>query len=101
MEDLILSERSEILVPLMFMISIFVGWIGPNADFFAIQYKEIDWIHLITLFSIDSLSFVLNGIILWASLRINIMKSQKEMQMDFWLLMSVQEAAQFVLVQLC
>ena len=102
-----LSERTEILVPLMYIICYVLGWIGPNADFLAgfklttWQYAAIDNFekflsNLVLFFLIDFSSFVVNGVLLWITLRINILKILKEIQMEFWLIMAMQEASIFI-----
>ena len=87
-----------------------MAYYGPNADFLGnikltiwqfTAVTDIDQLiqNLCILTSIDLLSGVINGIILWKTCKINIFKVLKGLQKDLWLLMGVQEAFFFVQVK--
>ena len=102
-EELVLTERIETLVPLTYMICFAIAYYGPNAEILGRvkldlwQYKPIldfgNYMkNVFILFVVDFMSLVINGIILHASCNINIFKTFQKIQREFWLIMAVQQA---------
>ena len=101
--ELTLTERIETLVPLTYMICYAIAYYGPNAEILGSvkldlwQFKPIlDFDKYMTslfmLFSVDFLSLIMNGIILWTTCNINMFKVFRKIQSEFWLIMAVQQA---------
>ena len=102
-EELVLTERIETLVPLTYMICFAIAFYGPNAEILGRvkldlwQYKPIldfgNYMeNVFILFVVDLMSLVLNGIILRTTCNINIFKIFQSIQSEFWLIMAVQQA---------
>ena len=102
-EELVLTERIETLVPLTYMICFAIAYYGPNAEILGSvkltlwHYKSVLDIEkymtsLFMLFSIDFLSLIINWIILWTTCNINIFRIFQKIQSEFWLIMAVQQA---------
>ena len=101
LDKLIVTERSESIVPLIYALCFLMAFYGPNADNFGNiklslwQYQAIsdpkDYVlNICLLGSVDSLSFVFNGVLLWATCKINVLETLKNLQKDFWLLFAIQ-----------
>ena len=102
-EDLILTERIETLVPLSFIICYAIAYYGPNAEILGNVKLEL-WHfrpvldfgtyvkNVFVLFLVDFMSLVLNGIILPTTCNINIFDIFRNIQSEFWLIMAVQQA---------
>ena len=82
-EELVLTERIETLVPLTYMICFAIAYYGPNAEI--LGSVKLDLWHfkpvldignymqnLFMLFSVDFMSLIMNGIILQTICNINI-----------------------------
>ena len=102
-EELVLTERIETLLPLTYMICFAIAYYGPNAEILGSvkltlwHYKSVLDIgsymkNLFMLFVIDFLSLIINGIILRTTCNINIFKTFQNLQSEFWLIMAVQQA---------
>ena len=102
-EELVLTERIETLVPFSFIICYAIAYYGPNAEI--LGSVKLDLWHfkpvldignymqnLFMLFSVDFMSLIMNGIILWTTCNINIFKIFQKIQSEFWLIMAVQQA---------
>ena len=101
LDKLIVTERSESIVPLIYALCFLMAFYGPNADNFGNiklslwQYRAISdpkeyVLNICLLGSVDSLSFVFNGVLLWATCKINVLETLKNLQKDFWLLFAIQ-----------
>ena len=101
--ELTLTERIETLVPLTYILCYAIAYYGPNAEILGSvkldlwQFKPIlDFDKYMTslflLFSVDFLSLITNGIILWTTCNINMFKIFQKIQSEFWLIMAVQQA---------
>ena len=101
--ELTLTERIETLVPLTYILCYAIAYYGPNAEVLGSvkldlwQFKPIlDFDKYMTslfmLFSVDFLSLIMNGIILWTTCNINMFKVFQKIQSDFWLIMAVQQS---------
>ena len=101
LDKLIVTERTESMVPIIYVLCFLMAYHGPNAENFGNikltlwQYQAVSdpneyiW-NICLLGSVDSLSFVVNGILLWLTCKINVLKILKDLQMKYWLLFSVQ-----------
>ena len=81
-----------------------MAYYGPNAEILGNiklriwHYQTIivnieDFVsNLMSLFVLDSLSFVINGILLWKYCQTNVLKVLKQLQSTHWIYMSVVEA---------
>ena len=101
LDKLIVTERSESIVPLIYALCFLMAFYGPNADNFGNiklslwQYQAISdpkeyVLNICLLGSVDSLSFVFNGVLLWATCQINVLETLKNLQKDYWLLFAIQ-----------
>ena len=102
-EGLVLTERIETLVPLTYMICFAIAYYGPNAEILGNvkldlwQFKPVldfgNYMkNVFTLFVVDFMSLLINGVILWTTCNINIFKILKNIQSEFWLIMAAQQA---------
>ena len=102
-EELILTERIETIVPLTYMICFAIAYYGPNAEI--LGNVKLDLWHfkpvldfgnytrsVFILFIVDVMSLVMNGIILRTTCNINIFKILKNIQREFWLIMAAGQA---------
>ena len=102
-EELLVTERIETLIPLTYMISFAIAYYGPNAEILGRvkldlwQYKPIldfgNYMkNVFILFVVDFMSLVINGIILRTTCNVNILRIFRNIQSEFWLIMAVQQA---------
>ena len=101
LDKLIVTERTESMVPIMYVLCFLMAYHGPNAENFGNiklslwHYQAVSdpneyiW-NICLLASVDSLSFVVNGILLWVTCKINVLTILKDLQMKYWLLFGVQ-----------
>ena len=95
LQDLTICELVEFQTPLSFMIVYVVTYYGPNSclfgnisnDYWA--YEAIDNIgkdleNMMNLFLVDFLSIIISAIALWYTCKIDIFKSLRELQKEFW-----------------
>ena len=99
-----MAEKTETLVPLVYLALTLMAYYGPNAEILGNiklriwHYQTIivnieDFVsNLMSLFVLDSLSFVINGILLWKYCQTNVLKVLKQLQSTHWIYMSVVEA---------
>ena len=84
-EELVITERIETLVPLTYIMCFAIAYYGPNAEILGSvkldlwHYKPIldfgNYMqNLFMLFSVDFMSLIMNGIILQTTCNINIFK---------------------------
>ena len=101
-EELILTERIETLVPLIYIICFGITYYGPNVEILGTvkldlwSFKPVIDIgnymkNLFILFVVDFMSLVINGIILQTTCNIKIFKMFQNIQREFWLVMAVQQ----------
>ena len=105
LEELIMTERIESVIPFTYLLTFLMAYYGPNAEILGnikltIQYQSIadieDYIkNLLKLLVIDFSSFATNGILLWITCKINVFKVLQKVQAQFWLIMTIQEAFLF------
>ena len=88
-----------------------MAYYGPNAELIGNvkltiwQYEAVKDINMFLqnisfLFAIDFFCGVVNGLLLWATCKLNCLKTLKNIQKDFWLIMGVQEALYFLTVKM-
>ena len=102
-QELILTERIEFIVPLTYMAMMLMAYYGPNADIlgnvklnvwhFQAPIDDINTFvkTLSLLFSIDFLSFIINAILLWKTCKINALAVLQNLQKKYGYLMFVSE----------
>ena len=106
LEELIMTERIESVIPFTYLLTFLMAYYGPNAEILGNikltiwQYQSVadieDYIkNLLKLLVIDFSSFATNGILLWITCKINVFKVLKKVQAQFWLIMTIQEAFLF------
>ena len=106
LEELIMTERIESVIPFTYLLTFLMANYGPNAEILGNikltiwQYQSVadieDYIkNLLKLLVIDFSSFATNGILLWITCKINVFKVLKKVQAQFWLIMTIQEAFLF------
>ena len=102
-DELVLTERIETLVPLTYMICFAITYYGPNAEILGNfkldlwQFKPVLDIgnymtNVFILFVFDFMSLVINGIILQTTCNVNIFKILKNIQSEFWFVMAAIQA---------
>ena len=106
LEELIMTERIESVIPFTYLLTFLMAYYGPNAEILGNikltiwQYQSVadieDYIkNLLKLLVIDFVSFATNGILLWITCKINVFKVLQKVQAQFWLIMTIQEAFLF------
>ena len=106
LEELIMTERIESVIPFTYLLTFLMANYGPNAEILGNikltiwQYQSVadieDYVkNLLKLLVIDFSSFATNGILLWITCKINVFKVLKKVQAQFWLIMTIQEAFLF------
>ena len=104
MEYLILSERIETFVPLSYIAIMSMAFFGPNADIMGSVKLQI-WHHqnviedfeafatnIAVLFTVDFLSFIINGLLVWKFCNINPLRVLLDIQKRYWFIMVFSEA---------
>ena len=106
-EGLVLTERVETVIPLLFITTFAMAFYGPNAELIG-NVKLTIWQHeavtdinellknIYIFLIIDFSSAIVNGFLLWKTCRINSFKILKQMQKNYWLIMGLQEAMLFL-----
>ena len=101
LDKLIVTERTESIVPIIFVLGFWMAFHGPNAEHFGNiklslwHYEAISnpseyiW-NICLLGAVDSLSFVVNGMLLWTTCKINVMEILKNLQAKYWLFFGIQ-----------
>ena len=108
---LVLNERCEMIVPVLFLISFLMAYHGPNGEMIGNvkltiwQFEAVKDINkflenVFFLFAIDLLGSVVNGLLLWTTCQINCFKTLKNMQKEFWHIMGLQEATLLLSVKI-
>ena len=110
-EALVMSERIESVIPATYILCMLMGWFGNNANLLG-NIKVTIWHYaaiedlgtflqnLLLFLLVDFMSFVTNGILLWSTVKINILKTLQMLQRDFWFMMAIFECSLFVEVKL-
>ena len=103
LEDLVLSERVEIVTPLNYILIFLMAYYGPNAEilgnvkltlwhYHAVTDLEQYLGNIILLFVVDFSSAIICGIILWTMCKINMFKTLQSIQKDLWHYMAISDA---------
>ena len=107
LDHLVLTERVESVVPLLFLSTFLMAFYGPNAELIGNvkltiwQFEAVTDINnllknIYIFLIIDFSSAIVNGFLLWKTCRINSFKILKQMQKNYWLIMGLQEAMLFL-----
>ena len=105
-----MTERVEIVIPLLFLVTFLLAFYGPNAELIGNvkltiwQYEAVTDINellknIFLFFAIDFSSAIVNGLILWTTCKINCLKTLKNLQKEFWHIFGFQEAMIFLVVK--
>ena len=108
---LVLTERCETLVTLIYTLTFLMAYHGPNGELIGNvkltiwQYKAVKDINkflknVFFLFAIDFFSGVVNWLLFWTTCKFNCFKTLKDIQKEFWHVMGIQEAMLFVSVKI-
>ena len=106
-DELVLTERIETVIPLTYMAIVTLSYFSPNAELMmgmkltlwhnvAIDDLTGMMSNLALLFFVDLTSFVLNGILLRWFLKVNIVKNLIKVQKQFWPLFTWEDASIFL-----
>ena len=111
LNELALNERIEFVVPLLYFISFFIAYYGPNAELIG-SIKNTLWhfqivadvkkaaSNMAILFGIDICSAIVCSLLLWGCCGISLFRAYTNIQRNFWLIMAVQEAYLLVEVRI-
>ena len=106
-DELVLTERIETVVPLTYILIVTITYFSPNAELM-MGMKLSLWHNVAIddlfgmmstlglLFFVDLTSFVLNGILLRWFLKVNIVKNLTKVQKQFWPLFIWEDASIFL-----
>ena len=108
---LVLNERCEMIVPVLFLISFLMAYHGPNGEMIGNvkltiwQFEAVADIrkfleNIFFLFVIDCLGAAVNAFLIWTTCQINCFKILKNLQSEFWHIFGFQEALFFVSVKM-
>ena len=98
-------------MPLSYIGTFLSAYYGPNAEMLGNIKAEI-WHYravqdvgaylknIMIFFVVDTMSFVVNGILLWTTCKINVLEVLKNMQKTFWLIWACQETALYLEVKI-
>ena len=101
-QELMMAEKIEFVVPLLYYLTFVMGYYGPNGDLFGgLRIKiwhrqslfdpETATYWLTIFFLIDIGSLVVSAILLWVFCRINCFSHYLKISVAFWFIMAVQE----------
>ena len=101
-QELMMAEKIEFVIPLLFYITYLMGYHGPNGDLFG-GLRVTIWerqsifdpdamINVVTLFFfIDLGSLVVSALLLWVFCRINCIPHYIKISVSYWVIMAIQE----------
>ena len=110
-EQLVITERSEVITPIIYIIVVAISYYGPNAHIIGgigatvwhlVKIQDIN-AYFTTLFlmvGIDFASLILSGAILWFVCNINILKVYQKIQYDLWFFLACIEFSVFIEVNI-
>ena len=98
--DLIIAELVEFTVPLVYLLSVYKTYVGPNAHLYGNigngywQFNEIEDIgetvkNILIFWGIDALSLIIGCVILWKVCRINLYRAFIVLQQEFGVLFGI------------
>ena len=98
-----MGERKSI-IPVTYILIVLMAYYGPNANLLG-NIQLVIWhyqspitdiealvFNVGLLFLVDLSSFVINGILLWYFCGINLLRTLKNLQQEFWLAFAIAEA---------
>ena len=101
-QELMMAEKIEFVIPLLFYFTYIMGYHGPNGDLFGgIRVKIWEqqfpfdpdtvtyW--LVIFFLIDLGSLVVSALLLWVFCRISCIPHYIKISVSYWLIMAIQE----------
>ena len=103
-ENLILTERIETIIPLAYISIMTMAYYGPNANIMGsvklqiwhhqnvIEDFEAFVINVSLLFGADLISLIINGFLIWKVCNINPLKVVYKIQKRYWFVMMFTEA---------
>ena len=105
-EDLILSEVIEGLIPISYAANFATAYYGPNAtlignirsnyfDFEEIEDIDNVFISMIQLFAVDVCCILVTAITLWVSGKRNILKEFCKVMKKYWIILAIKLAGGF------
>ena len=103
-QELVINEIVEFMVPMACLVSFAVAYYGPNAELIGgvgngyWQYSPIENINraiknMFMFFLVDLGSLIVSGLLLWICCRININRAYATIQKEFGVLFTVQMAS--------
>ena len=109
MDQLVLTERMEAIIPLNYMLVFIMAYFGPNAEIIGnikfsqwhfIEIKDVE-LYLSTMafwFIVDLSSAMISWCIVWTTCKINIFKIIKKIQKDVWYFLAIYDTHHVVMV---
>ena len=109
-QQLVITERSEAITPIIYMIVVAISYYGPNAHIIGgigatvwhlVKIQDIN-AYFATLFlmvGIDFATLILSFAILWFTCNVNIIKVYKNIQRDLWFFLACIEFSVFIEVK--
>ena len=101
-QELMMAEKIEFVIPLLFAVTYLMGYHGPNGDLFGgirvtiwdrqspIPYDGVTyWLPIFFLFDLGSL--VVSALLLWVFCRINCIPHYIKISVSYWVIMAIQE----------
>ena len=100
LSKLILTELMEIIVPLVYIVTVVIGYNGPNAEILGNirndywQYESIDDIWetvtvVLIMFIFDGLSAVISGFMLWKVCSYDVLRKTTKLIKELWPVIAV------------
>ena len=103
-EELVLVERVETVMPIIYILCFLMAFYGPNAEILG-GVKASFWHYrgyvsdinpflenLFLFLFVDFCSGIINGLAIWKFCKINPLKMLMDVQNKYWVVMAVQEA---------
>ena len=109
-EEIVINERVEGIIPIVYLILIVMAYYGPNANLLGniklqiwhyesqIGSMEKFVTNIILLLFVDFLSFLLNGAFIWKVCKVNVLSVFMKIQKSFWLYFANTEVLLLMLV---
>ena len=110
--ELVMTERNETLIPLVYMIALLMAYYGPNAEILASIKLKI-WHYQTTITNIeesmfnigilwvaDLLSLIVTSALIWKYCKINVSKRLLQFQKKLWIPMAFCEGLLMVDVRM-
>ena len=110
-EEIVVNERVEGIIPLVYLTLIVMAYYGPNANLlgniklqiwqYESQIGDIEKFitNIILLLFVDFLSFLVNGAFIWNFCKVNVLSVFMKIQKSFWLYFANTEVLLLMLVK--